>query len=235
MGIGIVLMFWMVAGLFAAGFAALVLGGLTALFTRRVKKGRAAVLFASFALPFVCLGWFFVAFFAQALINEAYFNRDAGLGDSWKTPLPNGYAVEFIDVLDHGTLFDPVIEQRDHGTAGGQEGTIGDVTVAQISGPLIFGCAEDRDFNDKVARSYCFILDTRTHRREDFAGKNELQVAVRRHGSTLQLKPLWDVYLDHRLTWFDSVAAVVMYGPAPLGVVLLGIWIIRLRRRRETI
>ncbi len=43
----------------------------------------------------------------QEVINETVHHRDAGLGDTWRCPLPNGYALMMIDVTDQGWVPTP--------------------------------------------------------------------------------------------------------------------------------
>lgn len=49
----------------------------------------------------------------QAIVNEIVLHRDPGLGDTWHCPLPNGYALLMIDVMDHGWVYNPKTQPGD--------------------------------------------------------------------------------------------------------------------------
>src|ERR1700741_4352133 len=97
MGIGIVLLFWATIGAVFAGIGAAILGCAAAYLTRGVENGRRRLILTASLFPFLCLGWAAGVFAFQAVLNENALHRDAGLGDSWRCPLPNGYAVLMID------------------------------------------------------------------------------------------------------------------------------------------
>src|SRR5213593_5214785 len=107
MGIGIVLLFWAIAGTISASVGALVFGGLTALLTSGAVEGRRKIIVGAFAFPFICLGWAGLVFVFQAAVNGFLLQRDPGLGDTWYCPLPNGYAITMIDVTDQGWVYNP--------------------------------------------------------------------------------------------------------------------------------
>ena len=106
MGIAVVLIFYAVALTIAASVGAVLLGVLSYVLTRHSRQRRRVIL-ASVLFPFACVvcagGWFIL----YAVINYAVFHRDPGLGDSWETPLPNGYALMMIDTTDQGTVYNP--------------------------------------------------------------------------------------------------------------------------------
>lgn len=137
MGIGIVLILWAVVGLVVAGIGAAVLGTLSALATRGVKRGRKLVIVAASVFPFLCFGWMGVVWGTQAFVNETYFHRDVGLGDTWTCPLPNGYAVLMIDTPDEGFVYNPKTQRGS--AVGEQEDAVAGVRILQISGPYILG------------------------------------------------------------------------------------------------
>ena len=91
MGIGFVLIFWGVLGLIGATIGSAILRQIASDFTQgRVRSSpqlRAIRLF-----PFACIVWAAGVFISYAVINEVAFDRDAGIGDGWTCPLPNGYA-----------------------------------------------------------------------------------------------------------------------------------------------
>ncbi|SRR5712692_775653 len=93
MGIGLVILLGAVVGTVAAAIGTVVLRSATAFLTRRVTKGRRSVILAATVFPFGCLAWGAAVFICQWTINENVFHRDPGIGDAWKCPLPNGYAL----------------------------------------------------------------------------------------------------------------------------------------------
>ncbi len=106
MGLGVVLIFYFVVLTVVASVGALGLGGLAYFLTRKSKFWRRAVL-ASVLFPFLCEAFAGGWFIAYAFINYEVFQRDPMLGDTWQTPLPNGYALMMIDTTDQGTVYNP--------------------------------------------------------------------------------------------------------------------------------
>jgi hypothetical protein len=107
MGIGFVLLILAIVGAMVAGIAVLVFGFATAYLTREAPHGRKALILVASLLPLVCFGWVPAVFACQAVINETVLHRDAGLGDTWRCPLPNGYALLMIDTTGHGFVYNP--------------------------------------------------------------------------------------------------------------------------------
>jgi hypothetical protein len=140
MGIGFVLLIWFVLGIFLAGIGALVLGFSAAYVTRGAQRERKWLVIATSVFPFVCLGWAGIVFVFQAIVNETVLHRDAGLGDTWKCPLPNGYAILMIDTTEHGFVYNP--KTQGEGAVGEQEDAIGRVRDLQIVGRYILGSAD---------------------------------------------------------------------------------------------
>ena len=86
MGLGIVLVFWAVAGIVVASVGAVTLAGATSILTRQVRAGRRRAILAGGIFPFVCLGWGACVFVFQAVVNEVLLDRDLGMGDAWRAP-----------------------------------------------------------------------------------------------------------------------------------------------------
>jgi hypothetical protein len=104
MGIGMALVAFAIVGTVLAGITGIVIAFITALITRGAPKRRNAIIAAIF-FPFACLGRCGAIFGFQAIMNEDFFHRDAGLGDAWQCPLPNGYGILMIDTTaGHTTL-----------------------------------------------------------------------------------------------------------------------------------
>jgi len=106
-GLGIVLLFWLVVGSVFAVTGATTLAGSTSRLTRGATNGRRKIIIAAGLFPFVCLCWAGLIFLFQALVNEGLLHRDLGLGDTWHAPLPNGYQILMIDVPDQGLVYNP--------------------------------------------------------------------------------------------------------------------------------
>ncbi len=233
MGIGIVLLIWALVGAIVAGVGAIVLGGATALLTRGVKHGRWKVILATSAFPFLCLAWAGIVFFSQAVVNESVFHRDAGLGDTWKCPLPNGYALLMIDETEQGWVYNP--KTQPWGGVGEQDDSLSGVRVLQLSGPYIFGGLDSHAYQfaskDDYIESY-FLLDTKTGKHENFPTYQALQGKAQQLGITLNLERISVVYSRYRYTWFESLLAFVFCAPPLLFGWLLVKWIIRLRKSR---
>src|SRR4051794_11960498 len=103
MGIGFVLFAWGIIGSVLAGVGTLILRWLVAFVTRGANGSRRKLLRAATLFPVVCLAWAGVVFAFQAVVNVVLLHRDIGLGDGFDCPLPNGYALTFIDVTEIGT------------------------------------------------------------------------------------------------------------------------------------
>lgn len=130
MGIGMVLLAAAVVGTVMASVGGAVLGGATAWFTKGVQHGRRTAILVAAAFPFACLAWGGLVFAFQAIVNETVLHRDAGLGDAWECPLPNGYAVLMIDVTDHGFVYNP--KTQTEGAVGEQEDAPYGVRLLQV-------------------------------------------------------------------------------------------------------
>src|SRR5579864_2883925 len=107
MGIGFVLLFWVIVGGILSVTGSAVLWKAAESFTRGGVNGRRRAILAAGAFPFVCFGWAVLIFIFQAIVNEGWLHRDVGIGDTWTCPLPNGYALLMIDDTDHGIVYNP--------------------------------------------------------------------------------------------------------------------------------
>jgi hypothetical protein len=220
MGIGIVLLMLAIVGVVAAGIAAAILAGVTALLTRRAgRERRRAILFAAL-LPFASLAWAGAVFVFQATINDAVFGRDPGLGDAFFCPLPNGYSLLMIDTTDSGFVYNPKTQPA--GIVTSQDDAVADVTELQLAGRTMLGMTGDQQY---------FLLDTKLGRVRYFESAQDLDVAARSLGIGRNLASVSDVYFARRLTWFDFAAlALLLLPPGVAGVWGLA-WILRLRRQ----
>src|ERR1700729_409672 len=144
MGIGIVLLFWAVAGTVVAALGAVTLGWITALLTRRVANNRCKVIIAASLFPLVCLGWGGAIFVFQAVVNEGLLHRDLGLGDTWHARLPNGYQIMLIDVTDQGWIYNP--RTQPGSSVGEREDAVAGVRNLQVAGRYILGATDGKAF-----------------------------------------------------------------------------------------
>jgi hypothetical protein len=141
MGIAVVLIFYAVTLTIAASVGALVFGLLGSALTRPSGPGRKRAVIACVLFPYACVafagGWFITYW----VINESVFHRDPMLGDTWETPLPNGYSLMMIDTTDQGTVYNPKTQGGYGVVTGGNDSAFG-VRQLQVSGKLILGARD---------------------------------------------------------------------------------------------
>jgi hypothetical protein len=232
MGIGFVLLIYAVIGLILAAVGALVLGSAAAYLTRGAGPGRKRLILAVSFFPLVCLGWVGTVFIFQAIINEDVFHRDAGLGDTWECPLPNGYALLMIDTTDQGWVYNPKTQPDG---VGEQEDAVSGVMVVQVAQRYIFGGSDSSWAGESDPRvdSY-FLLDTQIGKHTTFSSYDALRKKAQELGVVLNLDSIGAVYSRYRFTWFDTFVVVLTIVPPLLVAFLLMRWTIRLRKSRDT-
>jgi hypothetical protein len=233
----VVLMFYAVALSVAAVLGGTVLGLASYALTKHAGPKRKRITFASAMFPFVCVvfagGWFV----AYAVINYEAFHRDPGLGDSWETPLPNGYALMMIDTTDQGTVYNPKTQASD-GVVASQHDSVFGVRQLQVSNNLIFG-ANDSGYFGRIGQESKFVdsyfeLDTRRGTRLDFNSLENLRQQAAKDGVLLNLREFQSVFGDYRTTWFDYVAGLILFLIPATGFVFLVRWIWMVRRALPT-
>jgi hypothetical protein len=234
MGIGFVLLIWALFGAVFAANAALVFGFTAAYLTRGAQHSRKGLILAASLLPLVCFGWVAAVFAFHAVINETVLHRDAGLGDSWECPLPNGYALLMIDTTNQGFVYNP--KTQPGGGVGEQDDAIAGVRVLQVSGRNILGGSDSRSFersdNDTKHIDSYFLLDTQLGKHTNFPSYDGLRGKAQELGIVLNLESIEAVYGRYRFTWFEVFVALLLCLPPLAGVVLLVRWIIRVRKTR---
>lgn len=224
MGIGIVLLLWAVVGTILACLGTLFMGGVTALLTRRVQRGRFRVIVAAAIFPFVCLGWAAGLFVFQAFVNAA-MHRDPGLGDTWQCPFPNHYALTMIDDTDQGWIYNPKTQPTQDGVSE-QADAVDGVIIAQVADRYILGGVTTNRFGNpeelkQNINSY-FLLDTQTGKRTNFPTRELLRTAATGIGIQLNLEPISAVYSHYRYTWFDTAMVVLLFAlPLPYFIFLV--------------
>lgn len=232
MGLGFALLIWAVVGVSVAAVGGLVLGRTAAFFTRGVQHGRKKLIFAATLFPLACIGWIGVVFIFQAIVNETVLHRDAGLGDSWHCPLPNGYALLMIDTTDQGSVYNP--KTHPYGGVAEQEDTIAGVRLLQVAGRYILGGADSHsfeqleDYSERVD-SY-FLLDTQLGKQSRFPNYDALRDKAKELGISPNLERIASVYYRYRFTWFDVFAGLLCLVAPVVSALLLLRWVLRLRK-----
>jgi hypothetical protein len=237
MGLGIVLLFWLIIGTVLAAIGSVTLGGLATLFTRGVTKRRRLAILTAISFPWICAGWAGALFVFQALVNEGLLHRDLGLGDGWHAPLTNGYQVLMIDVTDQGWVYNP--KTQGGSGVGEQEDAVAGVATLQVAGPYILGGVDARPSEHLGTNSnpidFYFVLDTQTGRKTVLPNYDALRNTANQLGIQSQLEPISVVYSRYRFTWFDVFVGVLFFVPPLIGFFLLTAWIVRLRGTRMLI
>lgn len=235
MGIGFVLIFWAFVGVVVCVVGGAIFGSAATFLTRGVRPSSGRVVRAASLFPVVCLGWAATIFVVQGVMNETLFDRDFGIGDTWRCPLPNGYALMMIDVTDQGWVYNPKTEGS-NGIVGEREDSIPGVRLLQVSGQYILG-GFDSSFpgnlgsNDSKVDSY-FLLDTSRGKRTEFSTFEALRGAATQVGIQPSLETIDVIYSRFRFTWFDVVVWLLIFAPPLMGTLFLVRWIIRLRKTR---
>ncbi len=236
MGIGLALASWFVKGTALATCVAVFLGFFTAIRVSPVCRGRRNAVLAVCIFPFVCLSWFFAVFLFQAYVNETFLYRDPGIGHTWQTPLPNGYAILLIDEKHDGMVFNPASrfsgdgEDINHANA---PDAVSGVRVVQVAGTHILGGAGPiGNYSSPAARDRVdgyFLLDTAAHTRVNFESYDALSQEAAAMGIQTRLEPLFAVYRAYRYTWFDLCAALLFVLSPLAGALVLRQQILGLR------
>jgi len=204
--------------------SALVLWSLAAVLTRRRGSRKLLLSFAAGA-PFACLVFAACVFVVTSFINLAFLDRDIGIGDTWQCPVPGGYSIMMIDETSQGRL----------SPMGPGGPSIGGVRKLQINGDYIVGGTDTQWFehlgsNEMNTDSY-FLLNAKTGQLITYATFDELTRETGKLGLNVNLERIIDVYLRHRPTIVDHAGAVFAVTPPLLSVLILGGWILRVRRR----
>jgi len=232
LGLGVVLLFWGVVLGTLAAIGAAILGAAVRWLTRGVPTERSRTVAVATLFPFLCLGWTFAVFLFQAAINETVFHRDAGLGDAWRTPLPNGYAILMIDTTDEGWVYSPATQSD--GAVAQQDDAVSAVSKLQVAGRYILGeiGGVDAETGTPKRPSSYFLVDTAVRRVRGFPDMEALRAAARPLGVSPGFVPIDDVYLRYRYTWFDGLALALLLMPPGTAFLFLAWWVRRLRKGR---
>ena len=171
----------------------------------------------------------------SATVNETFLQRDAGLGDAWRCPLPNGYALLMIDDTDRGIVYNPRTQPPDDVT---EQTDTARACVLQLAGTYMLGGAECkmdvRRYPDRPnpAFSY-FLLDTTHGKRTDIPTYEALLTAGASRSIQVHLEAIETIHYRYRFTWFDRVIAFALFGVPLLCAVPLFRSVWRIRRLSE--
>lgn len=233
MGIVVVLIFYAIALMIAASIGAAIFGVVAYFLTNGSGPKRKLAVIASILFPFGCVAFAGAWFITYATLNYTVFHRDPGLGDSWETPLPNGYALTMIDTTDQGTVYNPKTQPVSGGILG-QKDTVFGVRQLQVADHLIFGASDSGYFerigqDSKLVDTY-FELNTATGTQTQFKSLGELQKRAASEGISLHLREFQAVFADYRTTWFDYMAGAMLLLIPAIGFLVLARWIWMIRR-----
>lgn len=238
MGIGLVLIFYAAAIAVVATVGSILFGATAYLLTKGSGPGTKRAIIAGAAFPWLCAFFAGAWFVAYATVNYVAFDRDPGLGDTWQTPLPNGYALIMIDVTDEGTVYNPKTQAGD-GSITGRDDVLFGVRQLQVSSARIFG-ARDSGYFDRIGQNSKFVdsyfeLDTKSAKIIELNSLDDLKTRAAANGVDLKLRPFEEVFGDYRTTWFDYFAGVMLIATPLVGFALLIRWVWRIRRSRPVL
>ncbi|HEU4636586.1 MAG TPA: hypothetical protein VFS41_10435 [Edaphobacter sp.] len=130
-----------------------------------------------------------------------------------------------IDTTDQGSIYGSFISE-------GQP-VVDTVQQLQISDNLIFG-ARDEDYYGDTARrpgpaiSY-FLLNTSDRSKTEFSSLGQLRQQALSRRVKLKLRAFNEVFSEYRYTWFDFLAAAILFLVPAAGFLLLARWIWKTR------
>jgi len=229
-GIGVVLIVYLFFLLVVAAVCTAILSGLVRFLLKNAPDGRKKMVVFAMLLPFLCVAYAGAWFIGYAVINDTLFHRDPMIGDSWYTPLPNGYSIGMIDIPDRGAIYPTSSSSNDIAAIVG-------IRKLQLDGQWIwcaadshwFGAQEGSENMDKF-----FLLNTENRTRIDFKSANEMEQEMSRRGTRAHLEPIVVVYQRYRTTWFEYSAAAILFLPPLTALFALMRRTLRLRASHVT-
>lgn len=213
MGIGLVILVWLFLGLLSAGIVSLAARCFVSSMMKRLQYevNHKRVLDAAIRFPFLCLAWVAIIFAFQAFVNESILQRSCGLGDYYRCPLSNGYALSGIDCVNRMRLYNPTTLPEGDGSIDDRSDAVNDVTMIHLAGPLILGATNSSITNGEApgyADGY-FILDTRVGTLKKYVAEFEFLRDTKGLGISQSLQPIEAVYYQNRYTCFDLFALLL--------------------------
>ncbi|HEY4358875.1 MAG TPA: hypothetical protein VGN16_24220 [Acidobacteriaceae bacterium] len=234
MGITVVLFLYATVFLVLATVCAAVLWLSVLWLVRKGTPGRKRAQSAGLLLPFLSVAFLGVWFIGYWVMNDTFFHRDPGLGDSWYTPMPNGYMMDMIDVTNRGIVYNPK-SQGYSGSVHSASDAVFDVVRLQVDGNWIAGtiCSDviQHMQQDLLPEDKYFLLNIAAGKTETFTDLQSLKAALATHGLALHLRTFWEVFCDYRNTWFDYAAGILALLVPCTAFVCFVLYVIKLRRR----
>ena len=211
LGLGFVLLFWLVLSGLAALFGACVLVIPVYWIQRRRRSIRARWILGALALPFASVAYMWAIFAVYAVYCEAIRDVDLGIGESWRVPLTHGYTLTMIDTPDRAFVRLPSGAQHHHG-------------LTRVSATEHFVTVEDE--------GRFFLMDVRGGRESVFLTEAELRAALQGSGeTTVELLSPSDYYDAHRWRALDAIAATLALAPPGLAFLTFVFGFARAQRR----
>jgi hypothetical protein len=229
MGSGFVFMMYLIFGPIVATAATLALRAWILSAEDPRAKPRRAVIIATI-LPWAGLVWM-LGILELGSAADVRDQRDLGYGDDFYCPIPNGYEIEMIDLLEYAWLRE---RPRDHENVhvwGEEDGVLSGVIELQVEGPYILGGAirSYEPFERPAKADYRFMIDTRSKALTRFGTEAELGKAAAAAGIQLKLEPMSRVYHRYRWTSFDRMIGYLIFIPPQLVFGMLLWWLYGLR------
>ncbi|MGD0445818.1 MAG: hypothetical protein ABSA39_17935 [Edaphobacter sp.] len=208
MGIGFVLIFYLVVFSVLAAISGSLLVIATRRYLQTALEGRAKAVLMAGLFPFACVLFAGLWFVCYAIINDTVFHRDPMIGDGWYTEIGNGYAIDMIDVTDHGFVHLVGSDGLNSPSA------INGVRRLQIVGDQIYGTRDTKtveNFGSGIElEDNFFALNTKSHIRKDFPTEAALAADAKLRGIDLKMEPINTVFYRYRIGWFDWAACLVL-------------------------
>ncbi len=222
MGIGIVLLFWITAGVvftaIGTGIATSEASELCYGISNPKQKKRITREVTLF--PIGLFAWLIVVFVFQAAVNICCLQRDCGIGDGFGCPLPNGYALSGIDDVAYMRLYNPqTVPEGSDGLINNRPDAVRNVISLQVAKSYMAGASAENRISagsDNLAGDSYFILDIRSGTQEKYTSIQELQTAAMKRGFKLQLQPIDEIYYQNRYTVFDRFVTFLQLGAPAL-------------------
>lgn len=215
MGIGFVLLIWLVVLLVLGSLGALLVSFITFRMSRSSTPAiRWTRTLGAFVYPFIMIGYLGASFLLYAVWCEGYRKVDPGLGDCWHAPIVNGYQLVFIDIPEKGSI----VSAKDM-EAGFWEANLSDISLIGTKGDLIYGVSDDSGY---------FLFNTKDKKLKASRSKNEWQTWLTGFGLSAneELSKTYDLYVKIRITARDWIAfgVMVLVGFLVSGAWWYGIW-----------
>ena len=194
MGIGIVILFYLI-GIFILCSALALVGGIVVYFSCKIQRKR-KVYCAVFVPYLFFYSWGFIGFMGSMIVSGIK-NVDVGIGDSFYAPLNKFYLLYAMDTSDNCFIGQPV-------TRNGVEPVISCITKIQKIDDIVLGKSREDYNNDEKY----FSLNLKTDEIKFYSDEDELINAQKL--KKLDLKNSYSFYTD--LRWKTAGAYFIFAG-----------------------